>query len=85
MKWDTKKKEWKDDEWLSQIYASLQEAKAAIENFAEGRPFDNDRELQVTRHFGKGADIFSRGEELPKDDKRVVLHEWMRYAEFQLK
>lgn len=85
LKWDSRKREWKEDEWLTQIYGELQEAKEAVMGFAEGRPFDNDRELQITRYFGKNLGIFERGNELPKEDPNVVMHEWMRYAEFMLK
>lgn len=84
LSWDAKQKKWNEDEWLTQIYASLREAKDAVMQFAEGHPFDNDRELQVTRYFGKSADPFNRGEELPKGDKRIILHEWMRYAVYTI-
>ena len=84
LKWDKKKKEWNEDEWLTQIYGTLKEAKTVIERFAEGHPFDNDRELQVTRYFGESDKLFDRGEELSKDNPDVVMREWMRYAEYQL-
>lgn len=84
LSWDAKRKRWNEDEWLTQIYASLREAKDAVMQFAEGHPFDNDRELQVTRYFGKSADPFNRGKELSKGDQRIVLYEWMRYAVFQV-
>lgn len=84
MKWDVKTSQWRNDEWLTQIYATLREAKEAIEKFAEGHPFDNDRELQVTRYFGKSHNAFDRGKELTKDDPDILTREWMRYAVYQL-
>lgn len=84
MKWNLKTKCWEEDEWLTQIYGKLQEAKKAITDFADGHPFDNDRELQVTRYFGKSNALFDRGKELPKGDPDIVMHEWMRYAVYTI-
>ena len=84
IRWDSKEKRWRDDEWLTQIYEQLRDAKDAIRQFAEGHPFDNDQENKVTRYFGEPKDIFDRGEELKKGDPGVVMHEWMRYAQFKL-
>ena len=67
-----------------QIYGKLQEAKKAITDFADGHSFDNDRELQVTRYFGKSNALFDRGKELPKGDPDIVMHEWMRYAVYTI-
>ena len=60
------------------------DAKNALYKFAEGHPFDNDREIQVTRYFGKPKDAFDRGKELSKGDPNIVTHMWMRYAEYKL-
>ena len=84
LKWEAKEKRWKEDEWLTQIYGSLQKAKDAVIEFAEGHSFDNDRELQVTRYFGKDSDPLNHGEELKKGDPHIMLHEWMRYAAYQI-
>lgn len=84
MQWDTKNKVWKEDEWLTQIYQSLKDAKDAVYRFAEGRPFDNDRELQVTRYFGKSVSPLINGKELEKGDPNIVEHVWMRYAAYTL-
>ena len=82
LKWNLKTKCWEEDEWLTQIYGKLQEAKKAIADFAGEHPFDNDRELQVTRYFGKSSNPFEHGQELSKGDSRIVMHEWMRYAAY---
>ena len=84
MQWDTKNKVWKEDEWLTQIYQNFKDAKNALYQFAEGHPFDNDREVQVTRYFGKPRNGFDRGRELPKGDPDIISHVWMRYAEYKL-
>jgi hypothetical protein len=60
------------------------DAKQALYRFAEGHPFDNVRENQVTRYFGEPKDVFDTGEELKKGDPKVVSHVWMRLAEFHL-
>ena len=58
--------------------------KNALCEFAEGHPFDNDREMQITRYFGKARNALDRGKELTKGDPNIVTHEWMRYAEYHL-
>ena len=73
-----------EDEWLTQIYASMRDARNVIEKFAEGRPYDNERELSVTRYFGSGPDEFNRGMELEKDDPKIVSREWMRMAVYTI-
>lgn len=82
--WDSKDKTWKEDEWLTQIYQNLCDAKEALYKFAEGHPFDNGRENQVTRYFGKAKTMFDKGIELTKGDPDIIRHEWMRYAVFRI-
>ena len=84
LRWNKKTKMWIEDEWLTQIYGKLCEAKDVVVAFSEGRPFDNDRELQVTRYFGMSENPFNHGRELSKGDPQIVLHEWMRYAVYTI-
>lgn len=75
-------KVWIEDEWLTDLYSDMVDAKNAVRRFAEGRPFDNERELRVTRYYGRNRDAFNKGKELAKGDPDIQRHEWMRYAEF---
>ena len=84
MSWDEKRKNWIEDEWLCRICGTEQLAKEMLLDFAEGRPFDNDQEIRVTRCFGKRKNPFIRGEELDRNNPNATEREWMRYAVFQV-
>lgn len=52
--------------------------------WAEGAPFDNNREVQITRYFGKSQDVFNHGKELKEGMIGVCEKAWLRYAEFEI-
>ena len=85
MWWNEKLKRWDEDEWLTQIYEQLCDAREAVYQFANGKPFDGNRDMQVTRYFGKRTDPFYRGKELEKGDPEIVEREWMRYAVYNVR
>ena len=53
LEWDTKDRIWREDEWLFDIYRELWMARNAIEDWGNGRPFDNDREVQINEILQK--------------------------------
>lgn len=84
MKWDPKTETWTEDEWLCRICWSEECARAFLEDFADGRPYDNNMEVQVTRYFRKRSNPFVRGEELPKGDPDAWERDWMRYCAYPI-
>lgn len=74
-----------EDEWITEIYGDLFGAKDAVVKWAEGAPFDNDRELQITRYFGKPVSDFTHGPELREGVPGICETEWMRYAEYEIR
>ena len=73
-----------DDEWLCDLYQTEGQARLALMEFAEGRPFDNPTGNKITRYYKPGPTIFEHGEEtscLTKDGHC----EWMRMAEINVK
>lgn len=68
-----------DDEWLCNLYFTEGMARAAVEEFGEGKAFDNPLENQITRFYEGGKTIFEHGAET---EKLVPggYSEWMRYA-----
>ena len=84
MKWDAKLGIWSDDEWLVGIYDEMWLARCAVEDWGEGRPWDNKRELQITRYYKKRKSIFEPGEEILEGEPAVCEKEWMRYAAYNV-
>jgi len=84
-KWNRKYGVWEENEWLTDIYESALEAKRAVAQWGEGASFDNGRELQITRYYGKRPDIFNLGIEKKKGEPGICEKAWLRYAEFEIK
>lgn len=84
-KWDSKLHMWVEDEWLVDIYGDLRSAREAVEIWGEGRPFDNNRELQITRYWKKRSNPFTPGEETEEGDPALREKSWMRYDEFEIR
>ena len=76
---------WCEDEWLTDIYDDPWLARSAVERGGEGRPWDNDRELQITRCYRKRINELIQGEEIPEGHPAVCEKAWARYAEFPIK
>lgn len=85
MQWNPKLHIWDWDEWLIDIYDDPWMAKAAVESWGEGRSWDNNRELQITRCYKKRTTPEEPGEEIPDGNPAVCEKMWLRYAEFRLK
>lgn len=83
-KWNRKLGIWIEDEWLVELFEVMRDAKDRVIEWGKGAPFDNNRELQITRYFGKACDIFGHGPELREGDAGVCEKEWLRYAEFEV-
>jgi hypothetical protein len=66
------------------LYGTLRSARDALIEWGEGAPFDNPRELQITRYYRKPPDIFSKGAELKEGYAGVCEKAWLRYAEFEI-
>ena len=85
LKWNRKLGIWVEDEWLTDIFGTMRDAKDAVTAWGDGTPFDNNRELQITKCFGKASDIFHHGPELREGDAAVCEKEWRRWAEFEIR
>ena len=79
LKWDPRTETWNEDEWLCKVCMTEEAARGYLEDFADGRPYDNNREAQVTRYFEKRSNPFVRGRELQKGDPGAWEKDWMRY------
>ena len=68
-----------DDEWLCGLYITESLARAAVEEFGEGKPFDDTLENRITKFYEGGQTIFEHG---PETEKLVPggYCEWMRYT-----
>lgn len=84
MRWNRKLGLWIEDEWLVSLYFAMREAKEQVVEWGKGTPFDNDREMQITKYYGKPPDIFNRGPMLKEGEQGVCEKEWLRYAEFEI-
>ena len=72
-----------DDEWLCNLYLTEGMARAAVEDFGEGKPFDDRLENKITRFYEGGPTIFEHG----KETEKLVpggFGEWMRYTPLEV-
>lgn len=76
-------RKYESDEWLCKIYTTERAAKEAVREFGEGKDFDNERELQITRFFERGQTIFENGPESLCELSGGNC-QWMRYQEYEL-
>lgn len=85
LQWNRKLNLWEEDEWLIGIYGEMQSARKVVEDWGEGRQWDSNLEIQITRYFGKRQNEFERGMEKMKGDPAVCEKVWLRYAEYDVK
>ena len=83
-RWNPKFGMWEEDEWLTDIFGRMADAKDALVRWGNGSPFDNERELQITKCFGKPPNVFTHGPELRNGDRGICEKVWLRYSEFEI-
>ena len=63
----------------------MREAKDTVLEWGKGASFDNGRELQITKYYGKPNDVFSHGPLMKEGERGVCECEWLRYAIFEIR
>lgn len=69
------------DEWLIGVHATSQEAREAVMAFGDGKPFDTNGEMQITRYHAKSDSDFRLGPETLCQVKGGCK-EWVRYEPY---
>jgi hypothetical protein len=85
LQWDAKLHIWNEDEWPVEIYKERWLARRKVEEWGEGKPFDNNREMQITRYFRKRSTMAEQGQEITEGDPAICEKVWLRFAEFEVK
>lgn len=84
MQWNHRLNIWDGDEWLVDIYDDQWLARQIVEDWGAGRPWDNNREVQITKYFRKRKSLFEPGNEISGDHPALCEKVWLRYSEFEL-
>jgi len=71
------------DEWLIGVHASALKAREVVEAFGEGKPFDTNRDCQITRYHEKSNSDFELGPETLCPVKGGCK-EWVRYEPYSV-
>ena len=66
------------DEWLCGLFLLENDARDAVEEFGCGRPWDTNRESQITRYYEKSSSSFEPGREVDAIVKGGEKR-WVRY------